>query len=108
MRELSKAIDNNKKTLTECWGEYVKTSTDLEVMFEIYNEIAHNLPISDYYLIDDMLDDRDRYSILSGPKYIEGILEDADCDFISELSEAEQARVREVITSGYGGFTIDW
>ena len=43
MRELSKAIDNNKKTLTECWGEYVKTATDLEVMFEIYSEIAHNL-----------------------------------------------------------------
>lgn len=108
MREISNDIDNKRDYLVRHWNEYIKTATDLEVMFEIYSEIAHNLPISDYCLIDDMLDNGERYSTLMGTKYIEGILEDAECDFISQLSETDQARVREVITSGYGGFTIDW
>lgn len=104
---LNNSINNDKDSLARYWDDYTCTE-DLDVLFEVYKEISPNLPTSYAYLLDDMLLDRERYSVLKGVTYIENMMEEDGAEKPSELHRTLKLKVWQVLKSGFGGFTIDW
>lgn len=106
--KLNDDIEQKLSCLSIIWRQMVNGDNSLYELVEVYKKIAKNLPRSRYYCTDNMLVDRERYSVLRGPNYIDSILESNGVDSISQLSENAKEEVWEILESSYGSFTIDW
>ena len=81
---------------------------DIHELCQVYESIWHNLSEAPYYIMEDMLTDRERYSIIKCPRYIGNILEEFDVETIGQLSEYKQKEIWEILKSGYGSCVCDW
>ena len=108
LEEISNDIDNKKDCLARYWKAIVDERKDIHELCRVYENIWYNLPEAPYYIMEDMLTDRERYSIIKCPNYIVGMLEEFDVETIDQLPEAKQKEIWEILKSGYGSCVCDW
>ena len=108
LEALSNDIDNKKDCLARHWEFVVNERKDIHELCRVYENIWHNLPESIFYITDDMLTNRERYSIIECPRYIENMLEEFDVETIDQLPETKQKEIWEILKSGYGSCSCDW
>ena len=108
LEALSNDIDNKKDCLARHWKFIVNERKDINELFQMYGNIWHNLPKSSRYITEDMLTNREKYSTIECPQYIEGMLEEFGVDFASQLPDNKQKEIWEILKSGYGSCSCDW